>query len=85
MGLIAREQHRANPDLPLNGRAELQTAITTATSDNEQLATVWALAQFDEPEAYEILRRLAASDERPLVKQAAERFLANPRLSLILR
>jgi hypothetical protein len=85
LGLLARAQHRADPDAALVGRAELARAVATASTENELLANVWALAQYDEPEAYEALRRLAASDERAVVRKAAERYLANPRLSLVLR
>ncbi len=84
LGLVVREQHRANPSVRLRGREDLLTALAKAGTGNEQLAVVWALAQFDEPAAYEALETLAASDERPLVRQAAERYLANPRLSLVL-
>jgi hypothetical protein len=59
--------------------------LTRAATENEQLSIVWALAQFDQPEAYAALRRLSIADERPLVRASAERYLANPRLSLILR
>jgi HEAT repeat protein len=85
LGLVARRLQRANPVLRLRGREDLVLALARAGSANEQLAAVWALAQYDEPEAYDALRTLAASDERPLVRKAAERYLANPRLSLVLR
>jgi HEAT repeat protein len=85
LGLIARVRFRENPVAELDGRPALMTALSRAGSENEQLAAVWALAQFDEPEAYAALRQLATHDDRPLVRRAAERYLANPRLSLVLR
>lgn len=85
LGLIWRKLHRANPQGRLSGWEELLTALDQPRTKNEQLAAVWALAQCDEQQVYEALQELATSDERPLVRQAAKRYLANPRLSLVLR
>jgi hypothetical protein len=60
-------------------------AAAPAASREEVRASLWCLAQLDEAEAWAALRRVAAEDPREEARRAAERFLRNPRQSLILR
>jgi HEAT repeat protein len=85
LGLMARAAREGDPAARLPGRAELEkVASSTEAAGNEARAALWALAQLDDQEAWAALRRLAAGDPREDVRRHAERYLRNPRQSLIL-
>jgi len=85
LGLLARAAREKDPGARPAGRAELERVVSAAAAaPNEARAALWALAQLDDPEAWAVLRRLAAEDPREDVRKHAERFLRSPRQALIL-
>ena len=66
-------------------RVELSRAALRARSLNDKRASLWALAQLDDPAAYAFLRRLVAETEDDVVRRHAKSYLERPAQSLILR
>jgi hypothetical protein len=66
------------------GRADLAAAYDRSKSADEARAALWALAQLDHAEAYEVLRKAETGDARADVRRDARRYLLNPRLSFVL-
>ena len=85
LGLLARAARRAEPDLVVEGRPALVRALGDAKTTNERRATVWCLAQLDDPAAYEHLRSLAASKSDAELARLAGNVLRRPRSALILK
>jgi len=89
LGNVARNIHRASPGEPVSGRAELIALLDAAEAKegakNEVRAAIWALAQLDDPQAFDALRTIAASTERSAAVRAyAKRILERPRVMLVL-
>jgi HEAT repeat protein len=85
LGRVARNILRAAPGEPVGGRQELLEMVEKAELAQERKAALWALAQLDDPRAFDALRRLAADPEtKQDVRRYAERVLARPRTSLVL-
>ncbi len=84
LGLLARAAREGEPSARVGGRERLERMLAGARAENEVRASLWALAQLDEPEAWAALRR-AVQDDRETVRRYAERYLRTPRQSLILR
>jgi HEAT repeat protein len=85
LGLIARNVRETDAAARVDVRVDLAHALTAAKTDDERRATLWALAQLDDQEAWKILR-LAAADETAseVVRTTAARYLKSPRVSLLL-
>jgi hypothetical protein len=84
LGRIARRIRQAGPGTEVEGRTELVGLLGAAHSDAERKASLWALAQLDDPEAFALLRRLAEEDPREYVRRTARLYLTRPRLTLTL-
>ncbi|MHC4859248.1 MAG: HEAT repeat domain-containing protein [Planctomycetota bacterium] len=85
LGRIARNAREDDPTARVGGRADLYRRVLLSKTKNELRACLWALAQLDDPEAFDLLRRLADKDDRPLVRRLAKSYLERPRVSLVLR
>ena len=84
LGLTARAVHADDPTVKVGGLDKLKSWLAAAKTENEISACLWALAQLDAPEAYDVVRA-ARDDEREVVRRYAASYLRFPRQSLILR
>ena len=84
LGLTARVVRADDPTVKVGGLEKLESWLAAAKTENEISACLWALAQLDDPEAYDVLRT-ARDDEREVVRRYAASYLRFPRQSLILR
>lgn len=85
LGLLARRVRAEDPEERIAGREALTAALPELRTENEIRAVCWALAQLDEPAAYDVLRDARETDDRPSVRRWAESYLRRPRQSLVLR
>ena len=93
LGNAARNVRAADPTARLNlaetlaGRLPGRSHATDAPppTTDEIRATLWALAQLDEPAAYDALRTFAAEGDPIDLRDYAARLVARPRQSLVLR
>lgn len=92
LGLLARaiRAPRAGDD-PEAARPRLDAALAplvalaeSAPTENERRAALWAVAQIDVQDAWAALRRIAKEHAAPRVRELAQRFLEQPRTSLLL-
>ncbi|MCE9635563.1 MAG: hypothetical protein K8T90_07655 [Planctomycetes bacterium] len=76
------------PDAPrakLTGALEPLVALATrAATENERLASTWALGQIDTQPAWDALRKLAKDHPEPRVRDLARQILERPRVALLL-
>jgi HEAT repeat protein len=84
LGLTARAVRADDPRVRVGGLEKLKAWLAAAKTENEIRACLWALAQLDAPEAYDVLRT-ARDDERDVVRRYAASYLRFPRQSLLLR
>ncbi len=85
LGRIARNVREKDAAARVAVRDDLAHALTAAGTDDERRATLWALAQLDDQDAWKILRLAAADESAPqIVRTTAARYLKSPRVSLIL-
>ena len=82
MGEMARAV-RAEKRKTLELHEQLADAVGDATSLDETKALLWAAAQLDTQEGYDIVRE-ARKSEDAAVRRFAERTLENPRRRLVL-
>jgi hypothetical protein len=76
----------ASPESPDPAASAATAAATAAALEPETRAVLWALAQLDEPGAFDVLRATAKSDATPAAtRDYAARLLARPRQSLVGR
>lgn len=85
LGRIARNVRDADVSARVEGREDLERLAAAAKTSDERRAALWALAQLDQPEAWDALRRVAADETAAEEARAwAKRFLERPRVSLLL-
>jgi HEAT repeat protein len=84
LGLSARALHAGKPAAEVPGLDKLRLWLENVRSENEIRACLWAIAQLDRPEAYDVLRN-ALTDPREDVRRFASQYLKQPRQSLLLR
>jgi HEAT repeat protein len=89
LGGLARNARAKSADARIGAADVLAARVIGKAADalpeNEMRAVIWALAQLDEPRAFDALRKIAADASRGAMSGYAARLLARPRQSLILR
>ncbi|MHC4732059.1 MAG: HEAT repeat domain-containing protein [Planctomycetota bacterium] len=78
LGLTARALRADDPTVKVGGIEKLKSWLGAAKTENEIRACLWALAQLDAAEAYDVLRT-ARDDEREVVRRYVAAYLRFPR------
>jgi len=83
VGELARAFRARKEDAPAAADA-LAAAFDKAAAAKEKKALLWAAAQLDTQAGYAIVRKAAADDADPAMREFARRVLENPRRRIVL-